>query len=101
MVPQVDTGYNAWAAITKSDTVNFVGPNTFGQTTNPTTGAVANQGAALCDAIYIGGAGNIVVVRNDGTTETIAVIAGQVLQFKAIRVNSTSTTSTGMFALYK
>lgn len=67
--------------ITKSDTVNIeFGPP---------------------DAVYVGGAGNIVLVFTDDTTATLAVIAGQTLPFPNVkRVNSTNTTATAMFAFY-
>jgi hypothetical protein len=68
-------------AISKSDTVDF------------TNGS--------CRALYIGGAGNVVVVAPDGTTATyMAVPAGTVLPVQAKRINSTNTTATDMLALY-
>lgn len=73
--------YNVCLAITKSDSVNFP------------------QG--LCDAIYIGGAGVVVVVMQDDSTASFTCVAGQILPVRAKRVNSTSTTATLMIALYK
>lgn len=75
--------YNKALAITKSDTVNFT------------------QDAAPCDAVYIGGAGIVVVVFEDNTTASFTCIAGQVLPVRAKRVNSTTTTATLMLALYR
>lgn len=73
--------YNKSRAITKSDTVDFVeGP---------------------CDAIYVGGAGIVVVVHEDNNTSQFTAVAGEILPVKAKRVNSTSTTATLMLALYQ
>ena len=68
--------YNRGAAITPSDTVDE---------TN------------VYDAIHVGGAGNIVVVWEDGTTATLTgCLAGHVYRYRGRRVNSTSTTATGL-----
>ena len=82
--------YNKWVAITKSDTINI------GEIT-------ADDGNALLpDAVYVGGAGNVVAVAEDGSTATFtAVVAGTVLLIPPKRVNSTSTTATAMIALYQ
>ena len=71
-------------AITPSDTDNFVGP-----------------GTGECDAIYVGGAGDVVVVLPNGITVTLTAVAGGYLWLKAQRVNSTSTTATALVALYR
>lgn len=81
--------YNRVIAITKSDTVNYDGGVTGG-------GNAKNP----ADAIYVGGAGVVVAVFEDGTTFSATCIAGQVLPFKTIRVNSTNTTATLMGACY-
>jgi hypothetical protein len=73
--------YNLGADITKSDTVNIP------------------QG--LTDAIYVGGAGIVVVVWQNDTTSNFTAIAGEILPVKAKRVNSTTTTATLMVALYQ
>ena len=55
----------------------------------------------LTRAIYVGGAGNVVAVRHDGTTVTFtAVPAGTVLPIAVRRINSTSTTATAIVALH-
>lgn len=55
----------------------------------------------LCDAIYVGGAGAVVVVWSDDSTSTFAAVpVGTVLYVRAKRVNSTSTTATNLVALY-
>jgi len=77
--------YTKAVAITKSDTTNFVDGG--GQ-------------RLLCDAIYVGGAGVVVVVFEDGETASFTCVAGQILPVKAKRVNSTDTTATLMVALY-
>ena len=75
------TRYNKGVAITKSDSADF------------------SQG--LCDAIYVGGAGIVVVVFEDGSTANFTAVAGQILPLRAKRVNSTTTTATLMVALYQ
>lgn len=55
----------------------------------------------LTRAIWVGGAGDVVIVWADGTTSTIVgVAAGTLLPVRAKRVNSTSTTATSMVGLY-
>lgn len=76
--------YTRAIAITKSDTVDFARVGT----------------AVLCDAIYIGGAGVVVVVFEDDSTASFTCVAGQTLPVRAKRVNSTNTTATLMIALY-
>lgn len=83
--------YNKWQDITKSDTVNFDGT---------TYSGTAVQRPVPCDAIYVGGAGIVVAVSQDGKTSNFTAVAGQVLPLRAIRVNSTTTTATLMVALY-
>ena len=75
--------FNAAAAITKSDTVNIVGPN------------------ALTDAVYVGGAGIVVAVFQDDSTAQFTAVAGEILPIAIKRVNSTTTTATLMVALYQ
>lgn len=73
--------YNVWRAITKSDTVNF------------------KEG--LCDAVYCGSTGNIVLIMQDDSAVTFTgVFTGEILPVSCKRVNSTNTTVTGMVALY-
>ncbi len=51
--------------------------------------------------LYIGGAGNIVVVFTDDSTCTFTgVPAGTVLPVQCKRVNSTNTTATSIVALF-
>ena len=56
---------------------------------------------SICRAIFVGGAGDVVAVRHDGTAVTFAgVQAGTVLPIACRRVNSTSTTASGIVALF-
>jgi len=56
---------------------------------------------SICRAIYVGGAGNLVAVRHDGTAVTFTgVPAGTVLPIAVRRINSTSTTATAIVALH-
>lgn len=73
--------YNKGFAITKSDTVDIP--------TGPT------------HAVYVGGAGVLVAVFEDGSTADLTCVAGAILPLKIKRVNSTSTTATLMIALYQ
>jgi hypothetical protein len=78
--------------ISKSDTVNFDGS---------TYSASASTKAIPADAIFVGGAGVVVAIFEDGSLAPFTVLAGTVLPLKCIRVNSTSTTATLMNALYQ
>lgn len=51
-------------------------------------------------AVFVGGAGNVVAVGDDGVAATFAATAGAVLPIQPHRINSTSTTATGLIALY-
>lgn len=66
-------------AITPSDSVNFT------------------QG--MVRGIFVGAAGNVVVVTPQGNAVTFAAGAGSVLPVCALRVNSTNTTATGLVGL--
>ena len=78
-------GFNKAVAITPSDTVNFV-----------------QQGVTdlLTSGIYVGGAGVVAVVFQDGSVVNFTCIAGQILPVRAKRINSTNTTGTLLVALY-
>lgn len=52
-------------------------------------------------ALWIGGAGNIVLVTQDGSTITLkGVQAGTLIPIRATRVKATNTTATDIVALY-
>jgi len=74
------TVYNVYKAIVPSDTVDLPQP---------------------CDAVWVGGAGNVAAVMQDNTvTVFTAVGAGVALPVKARRINATLTTATLLTALY-
>jgi len=78
--------YNKIRSITTSDTVDL-----------PDFTATSR----LTDAIWVGGAGNLVAVQQDGTTATFtAVAAGVTIPVAARRINASSTTATLLQALY-
>lgn len=84
--------FNRSVPITKSDTVNYDGS---------TYAANAATKAIPADAIFVGGAGIVVAVFENGQTDQFTCVAGQILPLKTIRVNSTTTTATLMTALYQ
>lgn len=83
--------YSRAVAITKSDTVNYDGT---------TYSAVAAGKAIPADAIYVGGAGIVVAIFEDGSAVNFTAVAGEILPLRTIRVNSTTTTATLMVAMY-
>lgn len=85
------TVYTHAVAITKSDTVNYDGS---------TYAANAATKAIPADAIYVGGAGIVVAILENGQAVNFTAVAGQILPLRTIRVNSTTTTATLMVALY-
>lgn len=91
-MPQTQTHpYNRSVPITKSDTVNYDGS---------TFAANAATKAIPAEAIFVGGAGIVVAVYENGQTDQFTCVAGEILPLKTIRVNSTTTTATLMAALY-
>ncbi len=73
--------YSRALPVTKSDTVDI----TPGQ---------------ICDGLFVGGTGTVVLVLEDNTLMTItSVAANTLLPFAIKRVNSTNTTATAMYAL--
>lgn len=79
--PLINEFWNNYAAITPHDTNDGPFDDPF-------------------DAVYIGGAGNIVVVREDDVAVTfVGLSAGIILRVRGIRVNSTNTTATNLVAL--
>lgn len=77
--------YNFAEAHTKSDTVDLVAFKTKGPT----------------DALWVGGAGIVVAVFEDGSTAQFTCVAGTVLPVAIKRVNSTTTTATLLVALWR
>jgi hypothetical protein len=76
----LDSPYRHAAAVTPSDTVDL---------TNVTR------------AVYVGGAGNVVLVTEQGETVTLTgATVGSVYRVCASRIKSTSTTATNLVALW-
>ena len=72
--------WNVWRAITTSDTVDFA--------------------EGLTGALWVGGAGNVAAVMQNGTVVTFTgVTAGATLPIAARRINATNTTATNLVAL--
>jgi len=68
------------AAVTTSDTVDLTNVSRF---------------------LFVGGAGNLVVIMQDGTTVTLTgIAAGTLLPLAVSRVKATSTTATNILALW-
>lgn len=53
------------------------------------------------DALLVGGAGNLAVEWDDGSTDTLTgLLAGNIYPISPKRIHSTSTTATDISALY-
>jgi len=89
--PWLSTTYTKAVEVTPSDTVNFDGS---------VYSASAATKAIPADALYVGVAGVVVVVLENGDTASFTMTTGKILPVKCIRVNSTATTATGLVALY-
>lgn len=77
--------YSMGVAITPSDTANFA----------------LVDGRVLCDAIYVGSGGDIVIVtQNDTTYKLVAAISGTIIPVMAKRVNLSATSADDLVALY-
>lgn len=82
---QMNQAYGLWIAVTASDSVDFTQPS----------------GKPTADALYVGTAGNVVCVLQDGTVLTIpAAAGGYIFNNRIKRVNSTNTTASNIFRLY-
>lgn len=52
-------------------------------------------------SLWVGGAGNVVIVANDGTAVTyVGAAAGSVIPMRGKRVNATGTTATSLVGIY-
>lgn len=71
-----------------SDTINIDGS------------AAGTPNAKSCDALFVGGAGIVQGVFQNGVVCAFTVVAGEMLPCKFIRINATSTTATLMVAMY-
>lgn len=91
-MPQVQSQpFNRAVAITKSDTVNYDGS---------TYSASTATKAFPAEAVYVGAAGVVALVSENGDVNNFTANAGEILPYKSIRVNSTNTTASLMNALY-
>lgn len=81
--------YTYAQAVTKSDTVDV-----------PQLGSNVQGSVPVFDALYVGGAGIVVLVLVDNTTVQFTAVAGEIIPMRGRRVNSTTTTATLMVALY-
>lgn len=88
-----DTGFARAATIAKSDTIDFGG-------NDASVNARADR-MQTCDAIYVGGAGVVAAVLENGSVQEFTVPAGGTLFVRARRVNNTNTTATLMVALFR
>jgi hypothetical protein len=79
--------YGQASDITPSDTVNF-------------DASASWPYPRACDALYVGGAGTIIAVLEDGSTQAVVGVAGTIVPVRAIRVNDTDTTATDLVALW-
>ena len=61
----------------------------------------ADELATVSRALYIGGAGNLVVVTYGGDTVTlVGATAGSIIPIRVKQVKATSTTATSIVSLY-
>lgn len=65
-------------------------------TPSDTTSLLDNNSLPYCRALYISGAGNISITDVYNVTVVYTVPAGTLMPFRPKRVNSTSTTATGI-----
>lgn len=84
--------YTGARALTPSDTANHDGT---------TFSAAAATKAIPADAIYVGGAGVVALVLENGTVVNFTAVAGEIIPVRSIRINSTGTTATLLVALYQ
>lgn len=70
-----------------------------GVAVTPADGTDLPDGA--CSAIYVTGSGNVNInLASGGTAVLTGLSAGQIVRVNASRILSTSTTATGIYALY-
>lgn len=81
--------YALAAAMVPSDTVD-----------QAQVGSDVSGSVPVFDAVYVGGAGIVVLVLPNGATVNFTAVAGGIIPCQGRRVNSTNTTATLMVALY-
>ena len=83
-------------------------PNPYGYITEYVAITASDSGSGVANgvppsrtvALRVEGAGNIAIVQGSGDTVTLAATAGEtILITDPQRINSTSTTATGIFAM--
>ena len=85
-----------WSTSTESPSLNHIAATHAQAVTTSDTVDLTNVSRGL----FVGGAGNVVVIMADGTTVTITgVTAGTLLPIRVSRVKATGTTATNMVAL--
>jgi hypothetical protein len=77
---------------------NKTDPATFGVAITPHDSTDFTQGK--CRGIYVGGAGDAVLIQEGNAITYTGLLAGSFYPFECTRVNSTSTTATNLVALY-
>lgn len=82
LLPGANAPAGGYAAVTPNDSTDL--PN------------------GVCRALYVGGAGTLVIDSPQGDTAVafVGVVAGSTLSVRAKRVRATSTTATNIVALY-
>jgi hypothetical protein len=71
------------------------------QTITPDDAVTGDFALGVADAVYVGGAGTVTVVLQNGTTQQFTATAGLYLRASCKRVNSTGTAATNMVACYR
>ena len=83
--------YGKVVTVTKSDTINFDGTDTT---------AAVHVPALPADAIMSATAGVVVAITQDGALASITALAGVIYPIRAVRINSTNTVPSLLYALY-
>lgn len=84
----------------KNNKLQLTAPDFDGYAVTPSDSADLGNGPTT--AIYVTGAGNVNVnLAGGGTAVLTSLAAGQILEIAVSRILSTSTTATGIFALYQ
>lgn len=75
-------------------------PTVYNKSETVTPSDATDLTGGLTLALYIGGAGTVTVVYQDGRTQQFTATAGLTLPVSIKRVNATGTAATNMVALY-
>jgi len=74
-------------------------PSKFLVTVTPSD-SVSINGGLLTRGLYVGTAGNVSVLTENGSIVFVGVIAGSILPIRISRVNATNTTAADIVALF-